>query len=211
LKRGDRKQLVAVRTQIRQAISKEEIKKEMIRKLRNTEQARLRSTLDQKRHSQSSITEMEKRSRSIQSLIERLNRERRVLSYAKPGDGKFKGKLQWPVRGKVVGLFKERGRNGIEIEAPAGAPVRAILPGEVLYADWFKGFDNLIIIDHGAGVFTVSGNCSSLVKKRGDAVSRGEVIAWMGDSESDRTPSLYFEIRDQGKPQDPLGWISPSR
>jgi septal ring factor EnvC (AmiA/AmiB activator) len=211
LKRGDRRKLVTARTQIRQAISKEEAKKERIRKVRNTEQARLRTTLGEKRYWQNSITEMEKRSRSIQSLIERLSRERRALSYGKSGYGKFKGKLQWPVQGKVVSLFKQRGRNGIEIEASAGAPVRAVLPGKVLYADWFKGFDNLIIIDHGGGIFSVSGNCSRLAKKRGDAVSVGEVIAWMGDLKSGQAPSLYFEIRDRGKPRDPLGWVSGSR
>ena len=208
LKRSDERKLVENRIRVHQSISGEEKKKEKIRKLRNAEQAKLKSTVNQKAIYQRSITEMEKGGRVIQSLIKKLERERRVLSYKKSKYGILKGKLKLPVQGKVVGLFKKRGQNGIEIEAPTGAPVRAVLPGKVLYADWFKGFGNLMIIDHGDGIFTISGNCSALLKKRGDAVSEGEVIARVGDSESDRVPSFYFEIRHRGKPQDPLEWIA---
>src|SRR4030067_2154305 len=151
---------------------------------------------------------MEKRSRLIQSLIDKLERERRSLSYGKSKYGMLKGKLRLPVQGKVVSLFKERGQNGMEIGASIGAPVRAVLPGKIVYADWFKGFGNLMSIDHGDGIFTISGNCSKLIKKRGDTVSEGEVIARTGSSESGRVPSLYFEIRHRGKPQDPLECIS---
>jgi septal ring factor EnvC (AmiA/AmiB activator) len=119
----------------------------------------------------------------------------------------LKGKLRLPVQGKVVSLFKERGQNGIEIEALLGVTVRAVLPGKVVYADWFKGFWNLMIIDHGNRIHTISVNCSKLIKKRSDTVSGGEVIARVGDSESDRVPSFYFGIRQRGKAQDPLEWI----
>jgi septal ring factor EnvC (AmiA/AmiB activator) len=208
LKRGDERKLVENRIQMHQLISEEEKRKEKVRRLRNTEQAKLKSTLSQKAICEGSITEIEKRSKLIQSLIGRLERERRSLSYGKSKYGMLKGKLRLPVQGKVVSLFKERGQNGIEIEASIGAPVRAVLPGKVVYADWFKGFGNLMIIDHGDGIYTISGNCSWLGKKSGDTVSEGEVIARVGNSESDRVPSLYFEIRHRGKPQDPLEWIS---
>lgn len=208
LKISDERKLVRNRIQLQQLISEEEKRKEKIKKLRNAEQAKLKSTVNQKATCEKSITEMEKRGRLIQSLIDKLEQERRLLSYGKSKYEIFKGKLRLPVQGKVVSLFKERGENGIEIEAPIGAPVRAILPGKVVYADWFKGFGNLIIIDHGDGIFTISGNCSRLIKKGGDTVSEGEVIARVGNSESDRVHSLYFEIRHRGKPQDPLGWIS---
>ncbi|MBS3920507.1 MAG: peptidoglycan DD-metalloendopeptidase family protein [Deltaproteobacteria bacterium] len=208
LKLNDKRKLVRNRIQWQQSIYEEEKKKEKVRKLRKAEQAKLKSTLNQKATSEKSITEIEKRSRLIQSLIDKLERERRVLSYGKSKYGMLKGKLRLPVQGKVVSLFKEREQNGIEIKASIGAPVRAILPGKVVYADWFKGFENLIIIDHGDGMLTISGNCSKLIKKRGDTVSEGEIIARVGNSESDRAPSFYFEIRHRGKPQDPLEWIS---
>lgn len=208
LKISDKKKLVQNRIQWQQSISEEEKKKEKIRKLRKAEQAKLKSTVNQKAICEKSITEMEKRNRLIQSLIAKLERQRRLLSYGESKYETIKGKLRLPVQGKVVSLFRERGQNGIEIEASIGTPVRAILPGKVVYADWFKGFENLIIIDHGDGILTISGNCSKLIKKRGDTVSEGEVIARVGNSESDRTPSFYFEIRHRGKPQDPLEWIS---
>jgi septal ring factor EnvC (AmiA/AmiB activator) len=104
----------------------------------------------------------------------------------------------------VISLFKEKGQNGIEIKAPLGAEVRAILPGKVLYADWFKGFGNVMIIDHGDQTFTVSGYCSQLLKKAGDVVSEGEAVALVGSAGSLKGPCLYFEIRHKGKPRDPM-------
>jgi len=85
--------------------------------------------------------------------------------------------------------------------------VRAILPGKILYADWFKGFGNVVIIDHGDHLFTVSGYSSQLLKKTGDSVEQGEAIALVGSSGSLKGPCLYFEIRHRGKPQDPTNWI----
>jgi septal ring factor EnvC (AmiA/AmiB activator) len=107
----------------------------------------------------------------------------------------------------MISQFKERGQNGIEIRAPMDAEVRAILPGKVLYADWFKGFGNMVIIDHGGHTFTVSAYCSQLLKKEGDTVSQGETIARVGSAGSLKGPCLYFEIRHRGKPQDPMDWI----
>jgi septal ring factor EnvC (AmiA/AmiB activator) len=89
-----------------------------------------------------------------------------------------------------------------------GAEIRAVLPGKVLYADWFKGFGNVVIMDHGDHTFTISGYASELLKKEGDIVSQGETIALVGSLGSLKGPCLYFEIRYQGKPQDPMHWIS---
>src|SRR5512136_395642 len=104
--------------------------------------------------------------------------------YGKLKPDSAKGKLIPPVQGNVISLFKEKGQNGIEIKAPLGAEVRAVLAGKVLYADWFKGFGNVMIIDHGDQTFTVSGYCSQLLKKAGDVVSQGEAIALVGNAGS---------------------------
>jgi len=211
LKHNDEGKLARNLNQWQQSIFHEEKGKETVRKLWNREQAKLKTTVNQKATCEKSIKEMEKRSKAIQSLINKLERERRVLSYKRSKPRIFKGKLRLPVQGKVVSLFGERGQNGIEIESSVGAPVRAILPGKVIYADWFKGFENLMILDHGGGIFTVSGNCSKLLKQRGDNVSEGEIIAQTGSSESDGESRFYFEVRHQGKPQDPLKWISSGK
>jgi len=77
-----------------------------------------------------------------------------------------------------------------------------------IFADWFKGFGNIVIIDHGDHVFTVSGYCSQLLKKAGDEVAQGDAIGLVGSAGALKGPSLYFEIRHQGKAQNPMDWIS---
>jgi septal ring factor EnvC (AmiA/AmiB activator) len=211
LRRGDETKLVENRIEIEQSICGEEKKRDKGKKTWNQEQARLKSTVNQKATCERAITEIEKRSNLIQSLIGKLERQKQVLSSKKSKHVMPKGKLQLPVQGKVISFFKERGANGIEIEAPIGSRVRAVLPGKVLYSDWFKGFGNIIIIDHGDSIVTISANCSKLKKKRGDAVSEGETIARIESPESDGDPHLYFEIRHQGKPKDPLNWILSGR
>lgn len=189
-------------------ISEVEEKKKEIEKVRKTKQALLKSIQNQKVVYQKVIGELEARAKELQTLINKLEREKSLLAYGKPKYETLKGKLTPPVQGKVISLFKERGQNGIEIKAPMGAEIRAVLPGKVLYADWLKGFGNVVIIDHGDHTFTIYGYASELLKKEGDIVSQGETIALVGSSGSLKGPCLYFEIRHQGKPQDPMHWIS---
>jgi septal ring factor EnvC (AmiA/AmiB activator) len=79
--------------------------------------------------------------------------------------------------------------------------------GQVVYADGFKGYGKIVIIDHGNNLFTVSAYCSKLLAKKGDFVSRGETIAQLKKATGEET-RFYFEIRLRGRPQDPLEWIS---
>ncbi len=183
-------------------------KRQEINRARKEKKELLKSIQNQKLVYQKLILELEERAKELQSLIDKLEKERSLLAYGRTKIEPLRGKLIPPVQGKVISHFKERGQNGIEIKAPMGAEVRAVLPGKVLYADWFKGFGNLIIIDHGDNTITVSGYCSELLRKTGDIVSQGETIALVGSVGSLKGPCLYFEIRHQGKPQDPLQWIS---
>ncbi|MDP2969842.1 MAG: peptidoglycan DD-metalloendopeptidase family protein [Deltaproteobacteria bacterium] len=183
-------------------------KKAEIQSIKKEKQALLKSIQNQKVVYQALIKELEERAKNLQTLVQKLEREKSLLSYGKAKPENFKGRLTPPVHGKVISLFKERGQNGIEIQSAMGTEIRAVLPGKVLYADWFKGFGNIVIIDHGEHVFTVSGYCSQLLKKAGEEVAQGEVIGLVGSTGSLKGPSLYFEIRHQGKPQDPMDWIS---
>ncbi len=203
-------ELIQDQLQMERNISAVERKREEIRKIRKEKQTLLKSIRSQKVVYQKLISELEVRARELQALIQRLEREKGVLAYGKPMPGTLKGKLNPPVQGKVISQFKEKGQNGIEIQAPMGAEIRAVLSGRVLFADWFKGFGNLLIIDHGDTTFTVSGYCSQLLKKAGDGVQQGEVIALVGSAGSLKGPCLYFEVRHQGKPQNPVDWVSPS-
>jgi len=128
----------------------------------------------------------------------------------------LKGLLKMPVNGKIISRFGpyqnrefniKNFRSGIEIRADRGEPIRAVSVGKVIYANWFKGYGNMLIIDHGAGYYTVYANIEELFKTSGDRVVEGEVVATVGDSGSEANPKLYFEIRRESKPVDPLKWV----
>ncbi len=208
LKERYQEELLRDQKQWEEEISRVEKKKREIQHLRGEKQALLKSIQQQKLVYQKLITELEDRAKNLQALVQRLEREKSLLAYGKAKPESFRGRLMPPVHGKVISLFKERGQNGIEIQAEIGTEIRAVLPGKVLFADWFKGFGNIIIIDHGNHVFTVSGYCSKLLKKVGEEVTQGEVIGLVGSAGALKGPSLYFEIRYQGKAQDPMDWIS---
>lgn len=186
-----------------------EQKRNEVKEAKGSKRKLLRKIQNQKLAYRKLIAKLEERGKRLQILIDNLERERRMLAYKAPKIDSIKGRIIPPVNGKVISFFKERGQNGIEIQAPLGAEVRAVLPGRIIYADWFKGFGNLVIIDHGNHTFTVSGYLSRLLKKAGEEVSKGEIIALVGSQGSLKGPCLYFEIRKNGKPQDPMQWISP--
>jgi septal ring factor EnvC (AmiA/AmiB activator) len=208
LKERYQEELIQDQLQWQRSISEVEKKKKEITKVSGEKRALLKSIQNQKVVYGKVILELEERANGLQTFVDKLEREKGLLTYGMPKHHTLKGKLTSPVQGKVISSFKEKGQNGVEIKASMGAEIRAVLPGKVLYADWFKGFGNIVIIDHGDHTFTVSGYCSELLKKSGDAVSQGEVIALVGSSGSLKGPCLYFEIRRYGKPQDPVEWLS---
>lgn len=141
-----------------------------------------------------------------------------VRQVARPGDGvmafdKLRGKLRFPVRGELVGRFGApragggTSWRGVFIRAAGGQDVRAVAAGEVVYSDWLRGFGNLIIIDHGKGYLTVYGNNDALLREVGDGVAGGDPIASVGSSGGGEESGLYFEIRHEGRPVNPMQWV----
>jgi septal ring factor EnvC (AmiA/AmiB activator) len=210
LKERYQEELIQDQFQWQRNISEIERKRREITKVGEEKRSLLKSIQDQKVVYQKVLVELEERAKELQNLVAKLEREKSLLANGKSKYETLKGKLTPPVQGKVISLFKEKGQNGIEIKAPMGAEIRAVLSGKVLYADWFKGFGNIVIIDHGDQTVTVSGYCSELLKRPGDRVSQGDAIALIGSAGSLKGPCLYFEIRRHGKPQDPIEWLSPS-
>ena len=159
--------------------------------------------------------------RDEKSLLELLEKLRDVfadipkqLAGAEPF-AQLRGRLQWPVRGKVVALpvgadEGERESHGVLIAAASGSEVHAVSHGRVVFADWLRGFGLLLIVDHGDGYLSLYGCNESLLKDVGDWVDAGEVIATSGVSGGRKTPGLYFELRFQGKAVDPKAWLKPS-
>jgi septal ring factor EnvC (AmiA/AmiB activator) len=136
----------------------------------------------------------------------------RLGSLAGPFSG-LRGKLRLPVRGELVGLFgapKEEGpvgKKGVFIRAKEGQPVLAVAAGQVVYAEWMRGYGNLLIVDHGEAYLSIYANNESLLKQTGDPVAAGEIIATVGASGGNEQSGLYFELRHLGKAFDPLRWV----
>lgn len=124
----------------------------------------------------------------------------------------LKGKLHLPVRGKLANRFgtarEDAGISwkGLFIQAGEGEEVRAIADGRVVFADWLRGFGNLLIVDHGGGYMSLYGNNQAVLKRVGDAVNAGDTVASVGNSGGNETSGLYFEMRHQSRPFDPLSW-----
>lgn len=126
--------------------------------------------------------------------------------------GKLKGKLSWPTKGRLQNHYGQA-RNqsgmkwqGIIIKGNEGQDVRAIAPGQVIFADWIRGYGLMLIVDHGKGYLSLYGHNQSLYKDVGDAVTRNEVISALGNSGGNNTTSLYFEMRHKGKTINPETW-----
>ncbi|WP_343730624.1 peptidoglycan DD-metalloendopeptidase family protein [Duganella sp.] len=124
----------------------------------------------------------------------------------------LKGQLRAPVAGKVAARFgAKRGDGpswkGVFIRTAEGADVHAVAGGRVVFADWLRGFGNLIIVDHGGQYMSIYGNNQSLLKRAGDIVKAGDPIASAGNSGGNEESGLYFELRHQGAAFDPAGWV----
>jgi septal ring factor EnvC (AmiA/AmiB activator) len=135
-----------------------------------------------------------------------------------PGFASLRGRLAWPADGRVVAEYgpqvnprfgTKTFRNGIDIEAGEGSSIAAVFPGQVVYTGWFRGYGNLIIVDHGGEYYTVYAHAADIRVTEGDEVKQGQIIGTVGDTGSLQGPRLYFEVRHEGKPQDPTQWLRP--
>ncbi len=185
---------------------------------------RVSRQIEQQRREISTLKRNENR---LATLVEQLSR---MLARTRPetlrnerlpdasGDGspfaQLKGRLNLPVRGELRNRFGSPREGsglswkGLFIAAPAGQEVKAIAAGRVVFADWLRGFGNLLIIDHGGGYMSLYGNNESLYKQLGAATLGGETVAAVGNSGGNANSGLYFEMRHQGKAFDPLVWIN---
>ena len=149
---------------------------------------------------------------ALAALLKRLEAEAAKRPFtARPGT------FPWPLEGRVLQAFGaplETGQlraNGLRLGAEEGTPARAIASGQVVFADWLRGFGLMIIIDHGEGWLSLYGQAESLLYREGQQVEAGEVIATAGRSGGARSAGLWFELRQDGAPQDPIRWCVARR
>ena len=171
-----------------------------------------------------SLHELEESSASLWAMIRKGEQEKRETKapasasrHEREPTDRDRSRLPWPLDGPVLTRFGMQRhpqfgtmvyRRGIEIQAHEGESVRAVRDGVVAYADWYKGYGKLMILDHGNGFYTLYGNLSTLDLTKGARAARGQVIGLAGDTGSLKGSKLYFEIRRNGEAQDPLQWLA---
>jgi len=201
----------------------EEQQRGEVAKLQSARERRGRALVSLESESKSRAKELE-RLKEQQGGLEKLVRElRRALERidkfptdSKDAFARLRGKLAWPVAGRLVASFGQTRAGGVKwdgvlLAGTQGTPVRAVYHGRVVYADWLSGLGLLTIIDHGDGYLSLYGHNERLYKEVGERVTAGDTIATLGDSGGRPRPELYFEIRKAGKPVDPRPWFkSPS-
>jgi len=152
---------------------------------------------------------LEKLVRELRRALERIDK---FPTDSKDAFAKLRGKLAWPVAGKLIASYGQTRAGGMKwdgvlLAGAQGTPVRAVYHGRVVYADWLSGLGLLTIIDHGDGYLSLYGHNERLYKEVGERVTAGDTIATLGDSGGRPRPELYFEIRKAGKPVDPRPWF----
>jgi len=207
-----RSRLVAARTEL-ERLQREQLDQEAkLNSAKAAESALLRKVRNQKEAGQALRLQLSESAGRLQDLLADLQRRKELAQpQATTEFETAKGKLPWPLRGKIIAGFgsqvhpryKTRTSNlGIDIKAEPAAPVQAVASGRVAYADQFMGYGNLVIVDHGAGFYTLYANLTEMSAQVGSEVTAGTRVGTAGDY-------LHFEIRKDGKPVNPIDWLGP--
>lgn len=170
---------------------------------------------------QQKVGEQQRLAAEQQKVAEQQNRvaeQQAAARSSKPSSGGYgglstNGSLRWPVQGPILISYgsprtAELKWKGTLIGASEGTQVKAVAPGQVVYADWLDGFGMLLVIDHGRGYMSLYGHNQSLLRQVGQSVEQGEPVALVGDSGGQDRPGLYFEIRYQGEAINPTKWLA---
>jgi septal ring factor EnvC (AmiA/AmiB activator) len=207
---------------------KSDAKREQTEADRDAAQRRvlLAKVRDERAYHERLVGELTEAARRLEAFIGDLQARQRRLARVPPpkggiappglGFGTLRGRLPWPTEGRIIAAFGAQVHprfgtrtfhNGVDIEANEGRDVSAVFTGHVIYTGWFKGYGNLIILDHDNEYYTLYAHMAEVGVKEGDDVRQGQRIGTVGDTGSLEGPRLYFEVRYQGKPQDPEQWL----
>lgn len=221
-----RQEILASNQALQQMKEKVQIEALHLEKLRQERADLLAAVCRKKRECLQDITELQESAERLNATIRALQRKMEEEVRQKPdtqplrGFAAQKGKLDPPVKGKVIGLFgrvrrSKSGativRNGIDIQAPAGTEIRSIYTGRVIYVGNLRGYGNITILDHGDKYYSLYAHASEFFKEVGSLVKKGETIGLVGAVGYLLGECLYFEIRNGGKPENPLSWINARR
>ena len=194
----------------RDALSQRSSELEAGRRQRGTTLANLEARI---RDREDNAEELRATRAELGALLDRLMSE--VQRTAGPAFKDARGQLPWPAAPRLLQTFgrpRPPGNlpaQGVLIGADSGTPIQAVAAGEVVFADWLRGFGLLAVVDHGDGYMSLYGQLESLIRKVGDRVEAGEQLATAGSSGGSARSGVWFEVRNQGKPEDPVNWCKP--
>ena len=207
------RQILLIAQQQHQALYQEQqLQQQLLQKERHHRFATAKQ-LDRKMEKQGvRVTSLLEQERALKSLLQSLSKKSNPLISDLPFSLR-KGTLAWPTQGKIIaryGSSRNLGKlkwQGLMINAPLGEEIISAAPGRVVFSDWLRGFGLLLIIDHGDKYMTLYGNNQSLLKRAGDSVTTGDMIALSGEQGIRQYTGLYFELRHRGNPIDPVQWL----
>lgn len=208
-----RSRLLALREEQQQVLNATRQNRDTARDAARLQEQLLSAARQEQKALTRQLDELRDQARGLSELVKKLESQQ-ARAYTERGDfADLKGHLPWPAEGRVNYGFGQQKHpqlgttfdsHGIEIAADSAQPVKAVADGRVIYANWFKGYGNLLIIDHGNSYYTLYAQNARLVKGVGDVVARGETVGFSGLPGSN---GIYFEIRKGGTPQDPRPWL----
>jgi septal ring factor EnvC (AmiA/AmiB activator) len=211
--------LVVLKAELQTGTEKVRTKEEELADQKESKVLILSSVRKEKAAHQRMLAELKEASKRLLDLIEKSSK---TDTYTGAGANltRLRGRLPWPVEGKIAVPYGTQRdpefstpvfRNGVHIKTPANSDARSVYEGKVIFAEWFKGFGQLVIVNHGNGYHTLYGNLSEIFSHVGDIIRENQVIGKVGTSGILNAPGLYFEIRYKGKPLDPAQWLRHRR
>lgn len=212
----NQQQIVETVQQLQAAKEQEQQKRQQLQSLKSQQGNIVTQLSKQITSNQQHLNQLIANKKALEEIIQNLNRVAPAFGDSNQPFGKEHGRLHWPTTGKITKHFgtpigqSQLFYSGILIQTKAGQPVYAVHRGRVAFANWLKGFGLLLIIEHDHGYMTLYAHNDNLYKKAGEIVKGGEMIANAGNSGGSVENGLYFEVRANGKPQNPERWLKKS-
>jgi len=221
--RAARNELAAAREDLQRTADAEASRRRLLDGTLGEQRVVLASVQGQKALHLQAVRELEDAARAVASRLGEIERGAPIppAQPAATSIRRARGKLRFPVDSGTIevrfgrSIDKRFGtvtvQNGIDIRSPPGTPVHAVWDGKVVHAGWFRGYGNLLILEHGSGIYSLMAHLDQLERAVGDEVRIGDEVGTVGESGSLKGPYLYFELRDGQKPLDPHRWLSRMR
>ncbi|KZX01148.1 protease [Pseudoalteromonas luteoviolacea] len=211
--------LEKVKQRLVELLEQQQIRQNELQLAQNQRQTHLKNLNDKLEQTQSAIAYLEENETTLKTTLESLadvqTPSSEVFIAKLDGLRRLKGKLAWPLKGRLSKRFGQRKHagmswKGVMIAGDNGDEITSVAPGHVVYADWLNGFGWVIVLDHGEGFMSLYGHAQTLLRDVGDHVNPGDPIALVGQSGGQQNPGLYFEIRHKGSAVNPVKWCRSS-